>query len=181
MLNRVIVLFTLLISLGFAAMQANAMPSQTENFDDPVMEKRYQSLIKELRCPKCQNQNLADSNSQIAVDLRNEVFSMLKQGKADMEITSYMVDRYGDFVLYRPKVNQMTYVLWFGPAVILLIGAIIVVVVARKKSATRKELSLSSEQQQKLDALLKGQANDKAEQAKQNPSSQANQSTEDKE
>lgn len=150
------VLTAILLSLTvFFSGQVVATTSQTLGFDDPVMEKRYQSLIKELRCPKCQNQNLADSNSQIAVDLRNEVYSMLAQGKADMEITSYMVERYGDFVLYRPKVNQLTYILWFGPAILLLIGVVIVVVVARKKSATKKELSLSAEQQAKLDSILK--------------------------
>lgn len=149
-------LTAILLSLTvFFSGQVVATTSQTLGFDDPVMEKRYQSLIKELRCPKCQNQNLADSNSQIAVDLRNEVYSMLAQGKADMEITSYMVERYGDFVLYRPKVNQLTYILWFGPAILLLIGVVIVVVVARKKSATKKELSLSAEQQAKLDSILK--------------------------
>jgi cytochrome c-type biogenesis protein CcmH len=144
------VVLTLLCFSVFATEQA-----PTLSFSDPVMEKRYQSLIKELRCPKCQNQNLADSNSQIAVDLRNEVYTMLAQGKADMEITSYMVERYGEFVLYRPKVNELTYVLWFGPAVILLIGVIIVVLIARKKSATKNELALSAEQQQKLNDILK--------------------------
>lgn len=134
---------------------ALANEGETLGFNDPVMEKRYQSLIKELRCPKCQNQNLADSNSQIAVDLRNEVYAMLQQGKADMEITSYMVERYGEFVLYRPKVNELTYILWFGPAVLLFIGVVIVVVVARKKSASKKELSLSAEQKAKLDDILK--------------------------
>lgn len=152
MLNRILCLVALLF---VSATTVLAMPSQTQGFDDPVMEKRYQSLIKELRCPKCQNQNLADSNSQIAVDLRNEVYDMLSQGKADMEITSYMVDRYGEFVLYRPKVNQLTYILWFGPAIILFIGVVIVVIAARRKSASKKELSLSSEQQQQLDAILK--------------------------
>ncbi|NMP30263.1 cytochrome c-type biogenesis protein CcmH [Thalassotalea sp. M1531] len=148
-------LASLFLVLAFGVVsQVSAMPSQTVSFDDPVTEKRYQSLIKELRCPKCQNQNLADSNSQIAVDLRNEVYAMLKQGKADMEITQYMVERYGEFVLYRPKISGLTYVLWFGPAVILLIGVIIVVVVARKKSATKKELALSDEQQQRLSKIL---------------------------
>lgn len=152
MLARIFYLAALLFLSSFSVM---AMPSQTQAFDDPVMEKRYQSLIKELRCPKCQNQNLADSNSQIAVDLRNEVYDMLQQGKADMEITSYMVDRYGEFVLYRPKVNELTYILWFGPAVILFVGVVIVVIAARRKAANKKELDLSAEQQQQLDEILK--------------------------
>ena len=147
-------LFFVAVLLCLAAGASYAMPSQTVSFDDPVMEKRYQSLIKELRCPKCQNQNLADSNAEIAVDLRNEVYDMLKQGKADMEITNYMVERYGEFVLYRPRIGGLTYILWFAPALILLIGVIVVVVVARRKSASKKELALSAEQQQQLNKIL---------------------------
>lgn len=123
-------------------------------FTDPVMEKRYQSLIKELRCPKCQNQNLADSNSEIAQDLRNEVFEMLANGKADMEITNYMVERYGEFVLYRPRVNQLTYILWFAPAVLIFIGVVVVIVIARRKAKPEKELSLSKEQSAQLKGIL---------------------------
>ncbi|WP_448211871.1 cytochrome c-type biogenesis protein [Colwellia sp. MEBiC06753] len=156
MLVQIVQRFSALLffSLLFAT-DLQAMPSDTYSFDDPVMETRYKALVKELRCPKCQNQNLADSNSQIAVDLRHEVYTMLKEGKADMEITSYMVDRYGEFVLYRPRVNELTYILWFGPAILLFIGVVIVVVVARKKAVSRQELALSDEQKAKLDAILK--------------------------
>jgi len=138
----------------FSSLTSNATPSDTYSFDNPITETRYRALVKELRCPKCQNQNLADSNSQIAIDLRHEVYRMLKEGKADMEITSYMVDRYGEFVLYRPRVSSLTYVLWFGPAIFILIGVIVVISVARKKSITEKEVALSSSQQQTLDKLL---------------------------
>lgn len=138
----------------FTSLSVNATPSDTYSFSDPVTETRYRALVKELRCPKCQNQNLADSNSQIAIDLRNEVYRMLNEGKADMEITDYMVDRYGEFVLYRPRVSSLTYVLWFGPAIFILIGVIIVITVARKKSLSKKEVELSSQQQQTLDKLL---------------------------
>jgi len=138
----------------FTSLSVNATPSDTYSFSDPVTETRYRALVKELRCPKCQNQNLADSNSQIAIDLRNEVYRMLNEGKADMEITDYMVARYGEFVLYRPRVSSLTYVLWFGPAIFILIGVIIVITVARKKSLSKKEVELSSQQQQTLDKLL---------------------------
>ena len=138
----------------FTSLTVNATPSDTYSFDNPVTETRYRALIKELRCPKCQNQNLADSNSQISIDLRNEVYRMLKEGKADMEITNYMVDRYGEFVLYRPRVSSLTYVLWFGPAIFILIGVIVVITIARKKSTSDNEVELSSSQQQALDKLL---------------------------
>lgn len=151
---------TLAVALGLVvaclamSTEALANASQTYEFTDEVSEVRYKDLVKELRCPKCQNQNLADSNSQIAVDLRDEVYEMVSQGKSDQEIVTFMVDRYGDFVLYRPKVNTLTYALWFGPAVLLLIGFIVIVIIARKKSASKKELALSSEQQEKLSKIL---------------------------
>lgn len=134
---------------------ANASPVDTYVFEDEVMKIRFQALSKELRCPKCQNQNLADSNSPIAADLRRELYDLLKQGKADSEIVDFMVNRYGEFVLYRPKVSELTYVLWFGPAVLVLLAIIVVIVVVRRKPANKEKLALSSEQQDKLKQLLK--------------------------
>jgi len=111
--------------------------------------------VKDLRCPKCQNQNLADSNSAIATDLRREVYELLAQGKADIEIVDFMVKRYGEFVLYRPKVSTTTYVLWFGPAFLLLIGVIAVVVIVRRKPIKKAQAGLSEQQKQQLDNILK--------------------------
>tara|TARA_B110000908_G_C10121215_1_gene387696 strand:- start:98 stop:580 length:483 start_codon:yes stop_codon:yes gene_type:complete len=132
-----------------------ASPVDTYAFNDAVTEKRFNELNKELRCPKCQNQNLADSNSPIAKDLRREVYELLHQGKADIEIMNYMVARYGDFVLYRPRVNSLTYVLWFGPAVLILIGVLVVVFIVRRKPIERKKVELSVDEKDKLTALLK--------------------------
>ena len=134
---------------------AVASPVDTFVFQDEVTKVRFQALTKELRCPKCQNQNLADSNSPIAADLRREVYDLLQQGKADAEIVNFMVDRYGEFVLYRPKVNSMTYVLWFGPAILILIGVLVVVFILRRKPQVKETQTLSSEQQSKLDQILK--------------------------
>jgi cytochrome c-type biogenesis protein CcmH len=136
---------------------AVAYTSDTYVFKDEVTEKRYQSLIKELRCPKCQNQNLAGSNSPIANDLRREVYQLLSQGKADIEIVDFMVKRYGDFVLYRPKVSAITYVLWFGPILLILLGVVAVIVIVRKKSTTKTKLSLSDAQKAQLHTILKDQ------------------------
>ncbi|WP_440876172.1 cytochrome c-type biogenesis protein [Thalassotalea sp. PLHSN55] len=141
--------------LSVFACSVMASPVETYTFKDEVSQKRYNSLVKELRCPKCQNQNLADSNSQIAVDLRQEVYEMVEQGKADSEIVNFMVDRYGEFVLYRPKVSSLTYVLWFGPVVFLIGGLIIVVAMLRRKPKAQEQASLSSEQQDKLNQILK--------------------------
>ena len=124
-------------------------------FNDEVTKIRYQSLVKELRCPKCQNQNLAGSNSQIAVDLREQVYNMLNEGKADSEVISFMVERYGEFVLYRPQVSSLTYILWYGPFGLLIIGLFVMFIVLRKKPATDQELALTPEQEQKLQQFLK--------------------------
>ncbi|WP_448249000.1 cytochrome c-type biogenesis protein [Thalassotalea agariperforans] len=132
-----------------------ASPVDTYEFKDQVTKDRYQALVKELRCPKCQNQNLADSNSQIAIDLRAQVYTMLNEGKADSEIVNYMVARYGDFVLYRPQVSSLTYILWYGPIGLLLIGGVVMFLVLRKKPEAIEEKQLSAQQQQKLQQFLK--------------------------
>jgi len=132
-----------------------AKPSDTYAFKDKVTETRFNALNKELRCPKCQNQNLADSNSPIAADLRREVYELLQQGKADMEIIDFMVSRYGEFVLYRPRVSSLTYILWYGPAGLLIIGVIVVVLVLRRKPAKNAQKPLSNDQKDKLDQILK--------------------------
>ena len=145
-----------LLVIGFIAMLTlfSANGADTYVFKDEVTEKRYQALVKELRCPKCQNQNLADSNSPIAKDLRHEVYELLNQGKADKEIVDFMVARYGEFVLYRPKVSNLTYMLWFGPAILLLLGAMVVVFILRKNRQPQAK-TLSEEQQEKLKNILK--------------------------
>ena len=147
-------LFILFLTLAFSVNQAEASPVDTYEFHDEVTKIRFQALTKELRCPKCQNQNLAGSNSPIAADLRKELYELLQQGKADSEIVSFMVDRYGEFVLYRPRVSSLTYVLWFGPIVLILLGIIIVIVIVRRKPVAKSDLVLSKEQQDKLNNFL---------------------------
>jgi cytochrome c-type biogenesis protein CcmH len=143
------------ILLFFIAFNVDAWASDTYTFKNEVTETRYKALVKELRCPKCQNQNLADSNSPIADDLRREVYELLQQGKADIEIVDFMVKRYGEFVLYRPRVSSLTYVLWFGPALLLLIGFIVVVLILRKKTIKKASVELSAEQKDQLAQILK--------------------------
>ncbi len=112
--------FVLLFMLGFASSIAQAAIEAYE-FDSPQMEADYNQLIDELRCLVCQNQNLADSDADLAKDLRRETFDMLKQGKSQQEVMDFMVERYGDFVLYRPQFKTSTYLLWIGPFVLLLL------------------------------------------------------------
>jgi cytochrome c-type biogenesis protein CcmH len=157
MLNKIFVIIVLAITSLFAGNIAYASPVETFEFQDEVTKIRFQALSKELRCPKCQNQNLADSNSPIAEDLRRELYELLQQGKADSEIVDFMVSRYGEFVLYRPRVSSLTYVLWFGPALLILIGIIVVIIILRKKPATKENLALDSQQQEKLKQLLQAE------------------------
>jgi cytochrome c-type biogenesis protein CcmH len=131
----------------------------TYEFADEATRERFHQLTFELRCPKCQNQNLQDSNSPIAADLRNEIYKMLQAGNNDAEIVDFMVARYGDFVLYRPPVNQMTYVLWYGPAALVILGVIVVLIITRKKKRANQQQQdldthLSDEESQRLKKIL---------------------------
>ena len=106
-------------------------------FSSELNKTRYQSLVEELRCPKCQNQSLADSGSGIAVDLRELVHQMIEQGKTDQEIVDYMVARYGSFVLYRPQHSTATFLLWYGPFILLGIGLLAFIAVVRANRKRR--------------------------------------------
>ena len=116
-----------------------ALPAaiDTYEFDNNTQRKRFQQLSQELRCPKCQNQNLAGSNSAIASDLRDKLYQMVRSGQSTAEIKTYMVERYGEFVLYKPSMNSMTYALWYGPFVLLFIGLLVVVALSRKKTSRK--------------------------------------------
>jgi cytochrome c-type biogenesis protein CcmH len=102
--------------------------------EDPVLEARMLRIATELRCLVCQNQTIADSHAELAVDLRNQVKEMLKRGDSDQMIIDYMTARYGDFVLYRPPLKGTTYILWFGPGLLLLGGIASLVLVLRRRS-----------------------------------------------
>ena len=104
---------------------------------DPAFEKRVTRLSEELRCLVCQNQTIADSNAELAVDLRNQVREQMRQGRSDDAIRNYMVERYGDFILYRPPVKASTAILWFGPVVLVVggIGGLMLYVRQRRRLA----------------------------------------------
>ena len=103
-----------------------------------MLNQRYQHFIDELRCPKCQNQNLAGSNSPIAKDLRHQLYLLLEEGRSDQEVTNFMVNRYGDFILYRPRFNPETAILWFAPAIFLLLGVVVVTLIFFSAERQRK-------------------------------------------
>lgn len=127
---------------------------ETYQFTTPELEVRYHSLSQELRCPKCQNQNIADSNAPIARDLRVVLYEQLEAGATDDEILDFMVARYGEFVRYRPGVDHNTALLWGAPAILLILGAIGLVWHFRRRSA-RPASPLSATEQAELDRLLR--------------------------
>jgi cytochrome c-type biogenesis protein CcmH len=106
---------------------------ETYQFEDESTRHRYHVLVEELRCPKCQNQNLSGSNSPIAKDLRRELYRLLNEGYSDEAIKDYMVQRYGEYILYRPRLSDKTMVLWAAPAALLLLGLILLLVVVRRR------------------------------------------------
>ena len=117
-------------------------------FDNEQQEQRFRILSEELRCPKCQNQSIADSDAGIAQDMRTRVHTMILEGKSDEDIVDYFVSRYGDFVSYRPPVNAGTSILWLGPILLLLGGAVLIVILLRnasRKTAADDEASQDKE------------------------------------
>lgn len=122
-------------------------------FKNDQMRDDYQLLVAELRCLVCQNQNLADSNAELAQDLRKQVYEMLEQGSTREDVVDFMVTRYGDFVMYRPPVKSTTLLLWFGPVVLFLI-ALSVVIVFYRKQKLKDEIEISDKQKQRAHSLL---------------------------
>lgn len=144
--------------LGLSLVGAARAAIDTYQFKDEVERERFRGLTEELRCPKCQNQNIADSNAPIATDLRREIFRMLEEGRSDKEIVDFLVMRYGDFVMYKPPLDSRTWLLWYGPFGLLGLGAIalcVLVLRRRKVEQAPAQVALSATERERLDALLK--------------------------
>jgi cytochrome c-type biogenesis protein CcmH len=144
----------LLLMAGFAA------AIDVYEFDDKDDEVRFNTLTEELRCPKCQNQNIADSNAPLAKDLKDKIYHFVEEGKSDDEIIHYLKERYGDFVTYRPPFKPETLLLWMGPFIVLAFAAFFIVLVVKNKPGNKEKL-LSDNEQAQLDALLNKNKKDK--------------------
>jgi len=146
----------LFIVLLMISISSHAVDSR--QLSDPKQQESYETLTKELRCLVCQNQTIADSNAELASDLRRQVYEMLQQGKSEQDIIGYMTDRYGDFVLYKPPFAGKTSLLWIAPVVFLFMGLMTVFfVIRRKRAATQVQvdaLDIKSEKQKKVRSLL---------------------------
>ena len=148
-----------LILLMLAGTFAVGVLAQTGTYNpdtpaDPATEARLRELSQELRCLVCQNQNIADSTADLAVDLRREVRSQILQGKSDADIKAYLVARYGDFVLYKPPIQPNTALLWFGPLALLVTGGVVWWVLIRRRRAAAANATISVDEEQRAKQLL---------------------------
>ncbi len=131
---------TLMLFLSLCAGLASAA-IDTYEFEEEALRIRYRALATELRCPKCQNQNIADSNAPVAMDLRAQLYRLLHEGYSDEEIVTFMVARYGEFIRYRPPVNYQTAVLWSAPALFILIGGWLLFRSVRRTSTNKSDVA----------------------------------------
>lgn len=140
----------LLASLLFSSLTL-ADNIDTYQFDSVTQEQQYRHLTESLRCPKCQNNSIADSNAMIAGDMRLKVYQLLRAGQTPEQVKAYMVARYGNFVSYQPPLTASTLILWAGPALFVIIGALVIILRSRKRTP---HVELDAAEQQRLDALL---------------------------
>lgn len=148
-----IILSFFLLLLSFAAAAQTAVPTA----DDPVANKRAVALSEELRCLVCQNQSIAESNAELAVDLRKQIREQIAAGRDDAQIIDYMVERYGDFVLYRPPLKATTLVLWLGPPLLFLIGLWLLLRFLRQRRLGGEVQPLTDDDRRRAAALLDGE------------------------
>jgi cytochrome c-type biogenesis protein CcmH len=149
-MKRVAVQLVLLCSLVCSVVAQTAQPLA----EDPQIEKRLQALSQELRCLVCQNETLADSRAGLAEDLRREIREQIKAGKSDKEIIAFLTARYGDFVLYRPRVTPTTYLLWFGPFILLGVGLVFLYRQLKQRRVQIKQEPITAQDRRRLDELL---------------------------
>jgi len=158
-LNKVNTLASLLLAacmILFSHVSQAAI--ETFEFENAQQEKTFHELTKLLRCPKCQNQNIADSNAELAKDLRNKTYELVKQGQSKEQVVDYMVARFGNFVRYDPPVTPATIFLWLGPLLFIVFGLLVLIRQIKKQPA--KANNLDDQEQQKLQQLLKQHAKD---------------------
>lgn len=155
-MKRLLTALLLLLAGG----TASAAALEVRTFDDPVKQARYENLVRELRCLVCQNQSLADSDADLAQDLRDEVYRIIQSGKNDEEAVEFLVDRYGDFVLYRPAVKPLTILLWAGPALLFAVAGGMAWRQYAKQRATEEEAPLAPVERDRLERLKKSSSAD---------------------
>lgn len=152
-------LLALALLLALAARAGAVQPG--EELPDPALEARARALSQEIRCLVCQNQSIAESNAELAVDLRRQIDQQIAAGKSDREILAFMTERYGDFVLYRPPFKAATALLWLGPALLLVLGFFVLRRVLRDRARAAVDRPLTDEERRRAEALLAGEAGER--------------------
>ena len=140
-----------LVCSGAAVLRAQV----AQPVEDPQIEQRMKNLTQQLRCLVCQNETLADSQADLAQDLRREIREQMKAGKTDQEILGFLTQRYGDFVLYNPPVKATTYLLWFGPFLLLIVGTIVLFRYLKSRREMIEEKPLTAEERRRAEKLLR--------------------------
>lgn len=147
-----------MLTLMLAAGSVQGAEDDVYPLESQADRERFQTLIKELRCPKCQNQNIADSDAPIATDMRDEVYRMVSEGASNDEVVGALVDRFGEFVLYKPPFDARTMLLWLLPLIVVIIGvAVVATIVVRSRRYPEKGTELSEEQRRQAEDILRGQ------------------------
>ncbi|MDH5300667.1 MAG: cytochrome c-type biogenesis protein CcmH [Gammaproteobacteria bacterium] len=155
-LSRIVCLLLLALALPVSAQEAAPLSDM-----DPVLQARMDELTKELRCLKCQNQTIYDSKAGLADDLKRQIRIQIEKGKSDEEVVEYLVSRYGEFVLYRPRFDAQTFFVWVGPFILLIVGVVVLVVTIRKRRQLIDDSPLSEQDEKRVQDLLREQAGDK--------------------
>ncbi|HBP42906.1 MAG: cytochrome c-type biogenesis protein [Vreelandella alkaliphila] len=148
-------LIRLMLTVTLLTLTSGALAGGIEirEFDDPVTEQRYHDLTASMRCPLCENQAIDDSDAPISADMRERVYQLLQDGQSDIEIVNHMVQRFGEYILYNPRLENRTYLLWGLPIGLVLLGVVVVVMMVRaRRNASAK--ALSAEERARLDALI---------------------------
>jgi cytochrome c-type biogenesis protein CcmH len=149
LMRNLITTLALLLVAGLA--QSAAI--EVREFDDPVLEQRYRSLTASLRCPTCENQAINDSDAPVSGDMRDRVYLLLQEGVSDIEIRDHMVQRFGDYVLYNPRLEGRTFLLWGLPAGLVVLAALLVVLIVRSRRNASAQ-ALTAEERARLQALI---------------------------
>jgi len=149
-----LVLLVVTLSQGLFAGEIVSAPADPIEFDDAGKEERFKNLTENLRCLVCQNQSIAASGAELAQDIRIEISGMIKEGKTDQEVIDFLVARYGEFILYLPRLNTTTFLLWFLPGILLILGLYIVLRIIKRRNSEKQNLALDEKAEDRLNKLL---------------------------
>jgi cytochrome c-type biogenesis protein CcmH len=145
----------LAITLLIFSFSASALTTDIYSFDSPKQQKQFQNLTQQFRCLVCQNENLADSNAPLAQDLRFQIYKMVKQNKSNQDITQYLLKRYGDFVLFKPRFGKLTFILWLGPFIMLVVALLRLTWLIQTRRKKNRKFTFTKQERERIKHLLR--------------------------